>query len=139
METKYDLAKTELELTQKQMDKYDDLSAKIKTWTITSWAALLGWSFQSQRKEVLLVAFLITVFFWIFDAVNKSFRQNYKVRRDEVAKALEKFFKTEQWPADFVCPVLPSHKNIRVFRQMFRIHIWILYLPLAVIALILSM
>lgn len=137
MEIKYDLAKTELELTQGQMDKYDDFSAKIKTWAITSWAALLGWSFQSDRKEVLLLAFFIIVFFWVFDAINKNFRQNYKARRDEVAKALETVFRTEKWPTDFVCPALPLHKNISVVRQIFRIHIAILYLPLAIIALIL--
>jgi hypothetical protein len=137
MEIKYDLAKTELELTQRQMDKYDDFSAKIKTWTITLWAALLGWSFQSQRKEVLILAFFITIFFWIFDAINKNFRENYKARRDEIAKALEHFFKTEQWPNDFICPALPPHKNIKVFKQIFRVHIGILYLPLTIIALIL--
>jgi hypothetical protein len=137
METKYDLAKTELELTQGQMDKYDDFSAKIKTWAITSWAALLGWSFQSQKKEVLLLALLIIVFFWVFDAINKNFRQNYKARRDEIAKALEIVFRTEQWPTDFICPALPPHKDIRILRQIFRIHIAILYLPLAIIALIL--
>ncbi|MCX6779289.1 MAG: hypothetical protein NTU97_03600, partial [Candidatus Magasanikbacteria bacterium] len=80
----FDLVKNELELIQKQVDKYDDMSAKIKTWSVTLWAALSGWSFQSKSKEVLLLAVFVLVLFWALDAVNKNFRMDYRKRRDVI-------------------------------------------------------
>lgn len=104
------MLKSELQLTQDQMDKYDKLMAKIKTWAITLWAAVLGWSFQVKRKEIILLAIFAALIFWILDAVNKNFRQDYKKRRDEIILALQNLFKNSLIPSDFVSPDLPKHK-----------------------------
>jgi len=128
---------SELELTQRQMDKYDNLLSQIKTWTITIWAALSGWSFQSQIKEVLLLSVFITLTFWLLDAFNKNFRQDYKNRRDKVADALQEYFQTDNLPEGFISPDLPRHKTIMAVKYLFEVHVFSLYLPLIIVSLFL--
>lgn len=137
-QNKFKLVKTELKLTHGQMDKYDGLSAKIKTWTVTLWAALLGWSFQTGKKEALLLSIFIVLIFWCLDAVNKNFRQDYKKRRDEVAQALKTYFQTSSWPNNFVAPHLPLHRRrgIGALKIFFKPHISLLYIPLIIVAVI---
>lgn len=134
---KFDLTKAEFALTQQQMDKYDNLLAQIKTWTITLWAALSGWSFQSQMKTILLLSILITLVFWFLDALNKNFRQSYKKRRDEIAVALRAYFATDQLPADFISPDLPKQRTAEALKHLFQFHVCLLYCPLIIVSLIL--
>ncbi len=135
-EQQFNLAKSELELVQKQVDKYDDISAKIKTWSVTLWAALLGWSFQAKRKEILFLAIFVLILFWALDAVNKNFRMDYKKRRDKIAVALREFVITSKWPLDFVTPFFPEHQTRGIFKNFVRPHIFISYLALIVVALV---
>ncbi len=135
-ELQFNLLKTELELTQRQMDKYDQLGATIKTWAVTLWAASLGWSFQSKNKEIVLLAIIIAGAFWMLDAVNKNFREDYKNRRDKVALELQKLFNGIPLPKDFVSPNLPAHKWNDVLRRAFEPHLFILYVVLVAVAII---
>lgn len=135
-ENQFDFVKAEFQLTQKQMDKYDDLAAKIKTWAITLWAALLGWAFQTKREDILLLSIFIVLAFWSLDAVNKNFRQDYKKRRDEIANALRVFFQNSSWPENFITPDLPHHRTIEALRKFFKPHIFLFYIPLIMVALI---
>lgn len=137
-EIKYDLLKTELELTQRQMDKYDQLSATTKTWTVTLWAASVGWAFQLKRSDVLLISLVIIGIFWLLDALNKTFRQDYKKRRDEVAAALEHLFKTNSLAPNASSPKLPSHSRRAVLGNFFAAHVALPYVLLAAISLMLA-
>lgn len=134
----YDIIKTELNLTQSQMDKYDGLSVKIRTWTVTLWIVIMGWTFQVRKKEVLLLSIIIVLIFWWLDALNKNFRKDYKQRRDEAAQALKKYFQTFSWPKKFFAPDLPLHRNreIGALKNFFKPHVSLIYIPLIIIALV---
>lgn len=137
-ENKYDLVKTELELTQSQMDKYDGLSVKIRTWTVTLWVVIMGWTFQAGKKEALLLGALVVLIFWWLDAMNKNFREDYKQRRNKTAQALKLYFQTSSWPDNFFAPDLPSHPR-RIagsLKKFLKLHILLLYFPLIIISLI---
>lgn len=134
-ETKYDLLKTELKLTQGQMDKFDQFSTTIKAWTITLWAASVGWSFQTDRKDVLYVSMLIVALFWVFDAINKTFRQDYRKRRNEVASALEQLFTKNSLAPDVVAPKLPTHRTLDAARNALALHIALPYILLEFVSL----
>ena len=136
-ELQYDLLKTELELTQRQVDKYDEMSTKVKTWAITLWAASVGWSFQVNRGEVLLLSILILTVFWFFDALNKTFRMDYKKRRDEVAEALEFVFRTGTTPQNFSAPRLPLHSLGETVKNIIVPHVALPYLLLALVSYLL--
>ncbi|GBD33969.1 hypothetical protein HRbin34_00275 [bacterium HR34] len=42
---KLNLIKLEFSNVQSQIDKYDKIENQIKSWSITLWVALIGWSF----------------------------------------------------------------------------------------------
>lgn len=139
-EVQYDILKTELELTQKQVDKYDTLSTTVKTWSVTLWAASVGWSFQLHRRDTFLVGAAILVIFWFFDAMNKTFRWNYRTRRDEVAAALADIFKTGKIPEGVVSPQLPVHELFEgTFKNFVRIHVALPFLILIIVSVFLFM
>ncbi len=135
---KYDLLKTELELTQRQMDKYDTLSTTVKTWAVTLWAASVGWAFNVHRQDVFLVSAAIVLIFWFFDAMNKTFRWGYKKRRDEVARVLAKVFETGEVPAGTISPKLPE-STIELVKNTFKVilmpHVSLPYIVLIVISI----
>jgi hypothetical protein len=135
-EIQFDLLKTELDLTQRQMDKYDQLSGMTKTWAVTLWAASLGWSFQIKREEIILLSAFIALAFWMLDAANKNFRRDYKKRRDEAASALRKIFQGQAIGQEVVSPDLPLHQWRHIFKEIFQPHIFILYLSLILVSLI---
>ncbi|MFA5155611.1 MAG: hypothetical protein WC453_04225 [Patescibacteria group bacterium] len=124
----------EWELIQAQLDKYDGLSARIKTWAITLWVASLGWSFQIANRHMALLSLVVVLAFWCLDAVNKNFREDYRARRETVSAALAMFFRDGSWPADFTAPQMPPHRFGRIFKYLLELHICLNYLPLMAIA-----
>jgi hypothetical protein len=133
-DNRFNLVQSELKLTQQQMDKYDALLSQIKTWTVTLWAASIGWSFQSRIKEILLLSGFIALIFWFLDAFNKNFRQDYKKRREEVSEALRTYYQIGNMPEGFISPSLPRHRIIGVVKYIFQPHVFLFYLPLVVIS-----
>lgn len=132
----FEILKTELLLTQQEVDKYDQMSTTVKTWAVTLWVASSGWALQSKKKEILLLSAVIMLVFWFFDGINKTFRMNYKKRREEVAKLLEKVFRKEALNENEIAPKLPVHDLKDAFRHMFTLHLVIPYLALAAISVI---
>jgi hypothetical protein len=128
------LAHSEFKMAQQQMDKYDNLLSQVKTWTVTLWAASIGWSFQSRIKELVLLSAFIAMIFWFLDAFKKNFRQDYKRRREEVSEALRTYYQSGNLPQGFVSPDLPKHRIIRVVKYIFQPHVFLFYLPLAIIS-----
>ncbi|MFA5098918.1 MAG: hypothetical protein WC461_01715 [Candidatus Paceibacterota bacterium] len=131
----FEIVKTEFEMSQNQMDKYDDMSVKIKTWAATLWGASIGWAFQTKNKEILLLGIVMVIFFCVIDAVNKNFRANYKTRRNEIADAMNGYFQNGVWPQEFTSPQLPPFKEIEIRKAMMSPHISLFYAALAVLAL----
>jgi len=124
----------ELELIQVQINKYDDLSDKIKTWAITLWIASLGWYFQANNKNIVILNIVVILALWFLNAVNKNFREDYKKRRNDVVLGLEIFFKDNVWSDNFSSPKMPSHQTKKVFKYFLLPHISLNYLPLIIIS-----
>ncbi len=137
-EEKISIAKAEFELCQRQMDKYDGSLDRVKSWAVTLWVAAMGWSFQTKNREIVLLVLVAVVMFWILDGLSKSFRQDYKARRDAVASALREYFNKGKFPEDFSSPVLPSHENRlgETLRSMFLFHTAFIYAILIIVSLV---
>ncbi|PIR44076.1 hypothetical protein COV23_01845 [Candidatus Wolfebacteria bacterium CG10_big_fil_rev_8_21_14_0_10_31_9] len=131
-----EIVKIEFRLTQNQMDKYDNISAKIKTWAVTLWGASIGWALQTKNKEILLVGLFVSIAFWIIDAVNKNFRTNYKIRRGQISDALQSYFKTGEWPKNFTCPELPPIRDLEMIGTVFKPHLFLFYVSLFIIGVL---
>lgn len=135
-EQQFNISKLELELVQKQIDKHDDISTKIKAWAITLWAAMIGWSFQVKRKELLVLAIVALLLFWILDAINKNFRQTYRARRQEISLAFQFYVKNSIWPENFLSPDFSNQYSFwGVIRNIFRPHLFLSYLSLIIISI----
>lgn len=134
-----EMAQAEFRLCQEQIDKYDAALDHIRTWTITLWIATLGWSFQTKRKEVVLLSAVAVIIFWLLDGINKSFREDYKIRRDQVATALQELFSQGTLPEGFSSPRLPAHEGLfsQTLRVMFYFHTALVYIILLIISLLL--
>ena len=132
-DAKYDLLKTELLLTQGQMDKYDQLSSTVKTWTMTLWAAAVGWGIQTHAPIIALLGGVSTLFFWFFDAYVMMFRLNYKDRRNGVALLLKAYAATGEFPAGTETPDLPNHDNGGIMRSFLLVHLSLPYAVLVVL------
>ncbi len=130
-----EILKMELELTQRQVDKYDQISASTKTWAITLWAASSSWAFQTRSKEVALFGMLVALLFWTFDGMNKRFRQYYKARRTKVGELLGLLFQGKALPPGTVAPLLPEYKQSLFVKYMFLPHIALPYLLLIAISI----
>lgn len=124
---KFDILKTEFLLTQQQMDKYDQLSMTIKAWAVTLWVAASGWAFQSGKKEMFLLSVVLVCTFWFFDGINKTFRTNYKNRRDKIATLLQKEFRGEAFPTEESAPKLPPYSLKGTLSNSFLLHIALPY------------
>lgn len=123
-------------MVQSQIDKYDSLGIKIKTWAITLWLAAIGWSLTSKNNELVLLTILVLLCFWIMDSVNKSFRETYKKRRSEIKRALQQYFKKETWPKDFLAPKSMEIIKWKSLKVAFQIHVGLLYACLITASLI---
>lgn len=136
-QNKFDILKTELLLTQQQMDKYDQLSTTIKTWAVTLWVASSGWALQTDKKTIFVLGIMLVVVFWFFDGLNKTFRTNYKKRRDEVAEILREFFNDGKVNKDVQTPQLPAYNLQGLFENTIAPHISIPYLFFIAVSIVL--
>ena len=135
-QNQFEILKTEFLLTQEQMNKYDQIGTSINTWTVSLWVAISGWGIQSGHKEMFLLSIILVSVFWFFESINKTFRQHYKKRRDEVAIVLEKVFKNENPDKEFSAPRLPLYSLKGMYKNMFMAHIATPYLVLMLISLV---
>ncbi|OGZ08665.1 MAG: hypothetical protein A3C93_00560 [Candidatus Lloydbacteria bacterium RIFCSPHIGHO2_02_FULL_54_17] len=135
-ERRFEITRAEFTLTQQQVDKYDNLLSTTKTWATTLWIATVGWAFQIRHKEVFLISLLILGIFWFFDALNKTFRQNYKKRREEVGAALRHYYETDEPPEHFTAPQLPAQDLSGAWKNAFLPHLMLPYLVLMCISLV---
>lgn len=133
-QTQIDLLKTELSIAIQQTDKFDGMSATIKGWAITLWAASVGWSFQVAEDKVLFLSILIILLFWFFDALNKNFREDYKEQRNVVSEALETLYRTGEVPPDVSAPHVPSHTWTKAWRRAALAHLALPYLVLIAVS-----
>ena len=133
---RYDLLKTEFELTQRQMDKYDQLSSTVKTWAVTLWAASAGWAFQTKTKPIVLLGALLALIFWFFDGYTKTYRSGYKKRRDEVQGSLRELFAGRPLPLSEISPSLPAHNERSFIKSSLLIHIGLPYAILIVVSIL---
>ena len=134
-ERKFDILKMEFLLAQQQMDKYDQFSTTIKTWAITLWVASSGWAFQSEKREMIFLSIALILAFWFFDGINKTFRTNYKKRRDAIAILLQNEFKEEALSSEESAPNLPPYSLKGIFVNSFLLHLSLPYIIFILLSL----
>jgi hypothetical protein len=132
----FETAKLEYTLVQQQIDKYDEVAHKVKSWAVVLWVVIFGWSVQFDKPTLLLINCYAVIVFFLLDSINKNLRQDHRRRRVALAEALQKYGQTGAWPENFVTPEAVKHSSAGVLKEALEPPVVMLYLPLAAIALI---
>lgn len=69
--------------SQELVDRYDERSLKIKSWSITASGAAIGFGFTVDRPALFLLASLGSLIFWYLEALWKT------IQRVHIDRALE--------------------------------------------------
>jgi hypothetical protein len=136
---KNELLRRELELDQRVMDKYDGVIFQVRGWEVSLWSALIVIIFQFNERPMIYVALLIPPVFWGLDAMYKTYREGYKLRRNKISafmtsKEYENSFRKGEMK--FATPVFPVHKNRNMLRNALRPHIFMLHATLLALTLV---
>ena len=96
---------------QTQIIHLDEILFKIKASAITVWVALMGWSFTSQKVEIIPLGVVVIIGFWFLEAMYKG----VQIRYIEASKRLMAFvndneklkrqFEKQQFTPGIVYPV----------------------------------
>lgn len=89
-ESLLNLMQSQLNLVQQSIDKYDNFSQSIRNWTVTLWAATIS-AGSIQGIEIkpwwalIVVSILIVFAMGMYDGIYKTYRENYKKIRKNIA------------------------------------------------------
>ena len=91
--TKIQLLKEEYILLQNIIEKFDNKSIIIKSWSITFSLTTLASFFITKNYFLLLLTLVSALLFWIIETLWKTFQYSYYYRIGKI----EKFFKNENY------------------------------------------
>ena len=81
-----DLLRGEIDEIHSTIATYDDLSFKIKGWSLTLWIGILGFALNQRSPLFSLMAIPVLVAFWMLDAYFKSYQQRSMARMGYIEK-----------------------------------------------------
>jgi hypothetical protein len=74
--------------TQELVDRYDERSLQIKSWSITASGVAIGFSFTADRPALFLLGSAGSLIFWYLEALWKSIQFVHIKRSHEIEKML---------------------------------------------------
>lgn len=72
---------------QRIIARYDELTFKVKTITLTMWVAVIGWSFTITNQKLSLVAIAVLIGFWSLSATYRAIQIRY-IKKSEIINEL---------------------------------------------------
>ncbi len=78
----------ELRLVQGRIDKFDDITFKIKSWFITIFVAVTGYAVSQSKPALLILNFLFMVIFYIYEVTYRLPLTAFLRRSREIQAAL---------------------------------------------------
>ena len=73
----FELMLKEIDYLRKRLDSYDDISFKIKGWSITLWSALTVYGIKGKEALIILSAIPVMLTFYILEAIFKKYQRRY--------------------------------------------------------------
>jgi hypothetical protein len=78
----------ELRLIQDTINKFDDITFKIKSWFITIFVAVTGYSMSQSKPALLMLNFLFIVMFYMYEVTYRLPLGAFLRRSREIQRAL---------------------------------------------------
>jgi hypothetical protein len=85
-----DEALKEYYFTQELVDRYDERSLQIKSWSITASGVAIGFGFTADRPALFLLGSIGSLIFWYLEALWKSIQAVHIEKSHELEKILNK-------------------------------------------------
>lgn len=73
---------------QELVDRYDERSLQIKSWSITASGVAIGFGFTADRPALFLLGSVGSLVFWYLEALWKSIQSVHIVKSHEIEKML---------------------------------------------------
>lgn len=96
-EFRYDWLKKEVDILERKIEFYDEISSRIKNWTVVSWFALVSYAITNNQARVAYFSPLIPFFFLLIDASFKRYQIEF-IRR---TRLIMKFLNTPDLRRDW--------------------------------------
>jgi hypothetical protein len=96
---------------QSQIARLDDLLFKLKASFVTVWLATVGWAMTIMSRQLLLLALIVAIAFWMFEGVFRGAQARFIDRARHLtllfndSAALERAFTVQQFPPNVVFPI----------------------------------
>lgn len=92
-EYKYEILLKEVDNLQSGIRNYDTLLFRIKGWAITVFSGFIFFAAKENEPFYTFLGALAILFFWVLDAINKSFQRGFIIR----ANKIEHFLRTKDF------------------------------------------
>jgi len=87
-----DIILKDMETIQKRISDFDNHSLLIKGWGITLWSAILIYSLNLMKTDIIIVGIFGLFVFWFFEALYKLFQRSFVVRSIELSNYFKGVF-----------------------------------------------
>jgi hypothetical protein len=143
-EYKYEILIKEVDNLQSGVRNYDTLLFRIKGWAITVFLGAMFFAAKENEPTYAFLGAISIIFFWIFDAINKSFQRGFIIR----ANKIEHFLRSKEFSKSirdrsfhgFNIPdlggrysVKNASRKISPLKGMFYIHTMLIYLGMIIV------
>jgi hypothetical protein len=78
----------ELRLIQPTIDKFDDISFRIKNWFLTIFAGVAGYSIVGEERDLLWLNFLVIIIFYIYEVTYREAQGAFLKRSRKIQEYL---------------------------------------------------
>jgi hypothetical protein len=96
---------------QGQIARLDDLLFKLKATFVTIWVAVIGWSATLKSNELISLALIVVLAFWMLEGVFRAVQARFIDRAREFtsllndAPTLDRCFQMQEFPPNVIFPV----------------------------------
>jgi hypothetical protein len=147
LDYKIEILVKEWDAIQGAIGRFDTLAFNIKGWAISLFTAVLVVSATQRVPELMILAILPLMMFWLIDALYKSFQRRYIIRGTEIETYLssESFVKDIELRsiAHFSSPVINIqfgsytylHRIGLILRSAFSWNVFLLYFSMLALCL----
>lgn len=96
---------------QTQIGRLDDIAFRIQAGAATAWAALVGWSFTTQKAAILQLGVVLVLGFWLLEGMFRAVQARYIGKARELSRflndreTLDSCFARRELPQGLVYPV----------------------------------
>lgn len=107
----------EVDMLERKIELYDELSIKIKGWTVVSWFALISYSIKNNDWRVAGFTPLIPIVFMIAEASYKRFQMDFILRTRHIMAFLNDSKRFSRWLNEDETMFFPIYDILNIYGE----------------------